>query len=92
MNAVEGLVAPGQVISDAQAAEISTLVKAMAIEMTARDKGTGATPRNPYQAVFGELYRRFRVSSYHNIPLRRFGDVMSWLRDYQETMDAHGAS
>ncbi len=92
MNAVEGLVAPGQVISDAQAAEISTLVKAMATEMTARDKGTGATGRNPYQAVFGELYRRFRVSSYHTIPLRRFGDVMSWLRDYQETMDAHGAS
>ncbi len=92
MNAVEGMVAPGQVISDAQAAEISTLVKAIATEMTARDKGTGAKGRNPYQAVFGELYRRFRVSSYHNIPLRRFGDVMSWLRDYQETMDAHGES
>jgi hypothetical protein len=92
MNAVEGLVAPGQVISDAQAAEISTLVKAMATEMTARDKGTGATGRNPYQAVFGELYRRFRVSSYHTIPLRRFGEVMAWLKEYQETMDAHGAS
>ncbi len=92
MNAVEGMVAPGQVISDAQAAEISTLVKAIATEMAARDKGSGATGPNPYQSVFGELYRRFRVSSYHNIPVRRFGEVMAWLKDYQDTMDAHGSA
>jgi len=91
MNAVEGMVAPGQVISDAQAAEISTLVKAIATEMAERDKGSGVKGRNPYQAVFGELYRRFRVSSYHNIPLRRFGEVMAWLKEYQDTMDAHGS-
>jgi len=92
MNAVEGMVAPGQVISDAQAAEISTLVKAIATEMAAREKGSGATGPNPYQSVFGELYRRFRVSSYHNIPVRRFGEVMAWLKDYQDTMDAHGSA
>jgi len=92
MNAVEGLVAPGQVISDAQATEISTLVKAIATEMAARAKGSGATGPNPYQSVFGELYRRFRVSSYHNIPVRRFGEVMAWLKDYQDTMDAHGSA
>jgi len=90
MNAVEGAVAPGQVISDSQAAEISALVKAIATEMAARDKTADGKGRNPYQAVFGELYRRFRVSSYHNIPLRRFGEVMTWLREYQETLDAHG--
>ncbi len=90
MNAVEGIIAPGEVISDAQATEISTLVKAIATEMAERAKGTGAKGRNPYQSVFGELYRRFRVSSYHNIPLRRFGEVMAWLREYQDTMDAHG--
>jgi hypothetical protein len=92
MNAVEGMVAPGQVISEAQAAEISTLVKAIATEMAARAKGSGATGPNPYQSVFGELYRRFRVSSYHNIPVRRFGEVMAWLKDYQDTMDAHGSA
>jgi len=90
MSAVEGVVMPGQVISEAQAAEISTLVRAIATEMAAREKGSGATGRNPYQAVFGELYRRFRVSSYHNIPVRRFGEVMAWLREYQESLDAHG--
>jgi len=86
MTAVEGMVSAGETISDTQAAEISTLVKAIATEMAAR----GGAGRNPYQAVFGELYRRFRVSSYHNIPLRRFGEVMAWLREYQESLDARG--
>jgi len=88
VDAIEGVVSPSQVISEAQAAEISTLVKAIATEMAAKDTATGAKGRNPYQAVFGELYRRFRVSSYHNIPLRRFNDVMVWLREYQEALDA----
>ncbi len=90
MSAVEGAVSPGQVISDTQAAEISTLVKAIATEMATQSGGAGNKGRNPYQAVFGELYRRFRVSSYHNIPVRRFGEVMAWLREYQESLDAHG--
>lgn len=92
VDTIEGMVSPGQVISDTQAAEISMLVKAIATEMATRDGGAVGTGkgRNPYQAVFGELYRRFRVSSYHNIPLRRFGEVMAWLREYQDTLDAHG--
>jgi len=90
VNAVEGLMQSDETISEARAAEISTLVRAIATEMAERDKGTGAKGRNPYQAVFAELYRRFRVSSYHNIPLRRFGEVMAWLREYQETLDAYG--
>jgi len=92
VDTIEGLVSPRQVISDTQAAEISTLVKAIATEMAAREGQTVGTGkgRNPYQAVFGELYRRFRVSSYHNIPLRRFGEVMAWLREYQDALDAHG--
>ncbi len=90
VDSIEGMVSGGQVISDAQAAEISALIKAIAAEITARDRAAGNASRNAYQAVFGELYRRFRVSSYHNIPLRRFGEVMAWLRDYQETLDTHG--
>lgn len=55
MSAVEGVVAPGQIISDARAAEISALIKAIAAEVTARDRAAGKTGRNAYQAVFGEL-------------------------------------
>jgi hypothetical protein len=87
---VEGLVTSGETISTAQAAEISALVKAIAGELTERDKCAGQKGRNHYQAIFAELYRRFRVPSYHNVPLARFNEVIQWLRDYQETLDAHG--
>ncbi len=90
VDSLEHLVAPGQVISEAQAAEISALVKAVAAAITEQDRRAGAGGRNPYQAVFGELYRRFRVSSYHNIPARRFAEVMAWLRDYQGGLDESG--
>jgi len=89
MTAVEGMVSTNATISDVQAAEISTLVKAIAIEMVAKGSGTAPKGRNPYQSTFSELYRRFRVSSYHNIPLTKYGEVMAWLREYQETLDTH---
>jgi hypothetical protein len=90
MNAVEGLISSGETISNAQAAEISALVKAIAAELTETDRKAGRMGRNHYQAIFAELYRRFRVPSYHNVPLARFNEVIQWLRDYQETLDAHG--
>lgn len=90
VGSIEGLVAPGQVISEAQAAEISALVKAIATEMAGCDTGTGRTGRNPYQAVFGELYRRFRVSSYHNIPAGTYADVMAWLGEYHGPAGTQG--
>jgi hypothetical protein len=85
VNAVEGMVTSGATISETQAAEISALVRSIAGELAQRGVG-----KNPYQGVFSALYRQFRVSSYHNIPAKRFGEVMAWLRDYQETLDAHG--
>jgi hypothetical protein len=85
LNAVESMVTTGQTISETQAAEISALVRSIAGELAQRGAG-----KNPYQGVFSALYREFRVSSYHNIPARRFAEVMAWLRDYQETLDAHG--
>ena len=85
LNAVESMVTMGQTISETQAAEISALVRSIAGELAQRGAG-----KNPYQGVFSALYREFRVSSYHNIPARRFAEVMAWLKDYQETLDAHG--
>ncbi len=84
VGSIEGLVAPGQVINETQAAEISALVKAIATELAAVDKETGQKGRNPYQAVFGELYRRFRVSSYHNIPASK----LCWLLSPSERTPA----
>jgi len=56
--------------------------------MGGRGKGTGQKGRSPYQAVFGELYRRSRVSSCHNIPAGTYADVMAWLTEYHGTVDS----
>lgn len=85
MDTVEGMVSQGDTISEAQAAEISALVRAIAGELAARGAG-----KNPYQSVFGALYHEFRVASYRQIPAGKFTAVMRWLREYQETLDAHG--
>jgi hypothetical protein len=86
LNSVEALRAPGQVISEVKAVEISALVKALAAALAERDKDSGRKGRNPYQSVFGELYRRFRVSSYHNVPADKFVEVMVWLHEYRQTI------
>ncbi len=46
--------------------------------------------RNAYAAVFGELYRRFGVSSYKNVPASRFADVMAWLEEERQVVGGDG--
>ncbi|MDP9315451.1 MAG: ORF6C domain-containing protein [Chloroflexota bacterium] len=76
LTAIEEHVAPSATISDAQAAELANLVKAIATELSARDK-----TKNLYQSVFGELYRRFRVSSYKRVRQHQFAEVMAFLEE-----------
>lgn len=61
-------------ITAAQAAEIAGAVKAVAYELGQR----GIT--NPYQQVWGELYRRFGVNSYKSLPRSRFQEALDWLQ------------
>ena len=68
---------PDVLITDRQAGEIAAAVKAVAFELTQRDKS-----RNWYQSIYGELYRRFGVSSYKQVPADQFGAVMAWLKEY----------
>lgn len=70
------------VISEAQALEIAGAVKAVA--HTLEGQGT----LNPYQRVYGELYRRFNVSGYKNLPLARFAEAMAWLKKWHEELTA----
>lgn len=67
-------------ITEAQAAEVSQAVKALAALLTERGQAGG---QNAYQAVFGELYRRFGVSSYKNLPAARFADALAFLDDWR---------
>ena len=62
------------VITDAQATEIKAAVQAIAQAMQQR-----GTPGNPYQGLWNELFRRFRVPSYARIKLSQYPAVMAWL-------------
>ena len=86
VKAMQAVLAPGNVITPAQAAEISQHIKALAETLTRRDP-----TKNHYQGLFGELYRRFRVPSYREITTDHFPAVMDWLRDFQRTLDEGGA-
>lgn len=60
-------------ISDGQAAEIALAVKNVGQALTARGD------KNGYAQVYSEMYRRWRVSSYKNLPAARYQEVLDWL-------------
>lgn len=75
LKEVEGRVSPGQPITNEQAAEIKELVKAVAMAQ-------GGKPEN-FQAIWGEMYRRFGVGSYKLIPQSKYADVLAFLNDWR---------
>jgi len=76
---------PGATITDEQAAELSTRVKVIAEELTRQTAGT-PHQKNYYASLFGELHRRFRVSSYMNLTIEKYEQAMSWLGDYDDAL------
>lgn len=69
----------GEHVTEAQAAQISQAVKAVAMAIGKKTK------RNEFGGVYGELYRKFSVSSYKAIPQRRFDDVMAFLNEWLQS-------
>lgn len=69
----------GEHVTEAQAAQISQAVKAVAMAIGKRTK------RNEFGGVYGELYRKFSVSSYKAIPQRRFEEVMTFLNEWLQS-------
>jgi len=69
-------------ISNTQASRISQAVKAVAMEFS---KKSG---RNEYGGVYGQLYRKFEVASYRELPANKYEDAMGWLSEwYQQLTD-----
>lgn len=79
LSAVETRVIPGAHISDDQAQEIATQVKALAELLTSKEQG-----KNHYQGIFAELYRRFGVSSYKLIRQEHYEGVLQFLEDWRK--------
>jgi len=72
---------PATLITDDQAETISATVKALAELMTSKAQG-----KNHYQGIFSELYRCYGVSSYKNIRLEQYGQVLPFLDDWRESV------
>ncbi len=76
----ERVAAPGSAITEEQASQVSQSVKAVAMEL---GKKSG---RNEYGGVYGELYRRFGITSYKLLPAEKFDEAMKWLGEWYATL------
>ena len=75
---LEERTAPSNQITDAQASQISQAVKAVAMKLSEK------TGRNEYGGVYGELYRKFEITSYKLLPVGEFKDAMTWLSEWYQ--------
>ncbi len=74
---LEGAIAAdGAVVTQDQAMQISQAIKLVAIE---QGKKSG---RNEFGATYGELYRRFGITSYKLAPSQKFQEIMGWLNEW----------
>lgn len=71
---------PGRHVTPEQASQISQAVKAVAMQLS---KTSG---RNEYGGVYGELYRKFGITSYKLLPAGRFEEAMKWLSDWYSSL------
>jgi hypothetical protein len=73
-------------ISEAQAAELALAVKTVANVFVQHGAANG------YQRVYGELYRRYSISSYKSLPRRRLQEALEWLRSWYQEVEGEGAN
>jgi len=78
---LEQRVAPGQPVTEEQASQISQAVKAVALVLT---KKSGSSQ---FGAVYGELYRKFGITSYKMLPANRFDKAMKFLSDWHGSLE-----
>jgi hypothetical protein len=71
---------PGQNVTPDQAMQISQAVKTIAMVLS---KATGT---NQYGSVYGQLYRKFGITSYKLLPANRFPEAMEFLTDWHQNL------
>ena len=84
VTALEQKVVPGQPVTEEQASQIGQAVKAVAIALGQK------SGRNEFGGVYGELYRKFGVTSYKMLPARRFDEAMKFLTDWYGEVTGEG--
>jgi hypothetical protein len=81
LTTVERRIDPKNVVTEEQAAVISSRVKALAMLLTSQDPS-----KNHFGGIFGELYRRCRVSDYKSIRQDQFDDVIQFLDEWHDAV------
>ncbi len=76
LGALELQVSPQATIAEQQAAEIALAVKQVGQALAEQGTRTG------YGQVYGELYRRYGIASYKNLPQTKFSEVLAWLHTW----------
>lgn len=69
-----GSITPDQATAVSQA--VKTVARALGIQ----------TGRNEYGGVYGELYRRYRIPTYRELPASKYDDAIKWLSDWLESL------
>lgn len=72
---------PQRFITPDQAMQLSQAVKTVAMKLSI------ASGRNEYGGVYGELYRKFGITSYKQLPAAKFDEAMSWLNEWREGIE-----
>ncbi len=72
---------PDRFVTPDQASQISQAVKTIAMKLS---KKSG---RNEYGGVYGELYRKFGITSYKQLPAAKFNAAMKWLNEWRESIE-----
>lgn len=73
----------GRTVTPDQASQISQAVKAVAIALG------NQTKRNEFGAVYGELYRKFGITSYKLLPAKQFDEALNFLTEWHQNMVGH---
>ena len=80
LEEIESKLADDSVISEAQASQLSQAVKAVAIVLGQQ------TGRNEFGACYGEIYRKFSITSYRQLPRSKFEEAMVFLTEWHQSL------
>jgi hypothetical protein len=80
---LEQRITPGALVTDDQASQISEAVKTVAIAL---GKKSG---RNEFGAIYGEMYRKFGITGYKQLPASKFQLAMDWLNQWHQDIESN---
>jgi hypothetical protein len=81
LSALELHLNPQEQLTETQAGELALAVKAVGQALSGPDR-----TKNGYPQVYAELYRRYRISSYKNLPQGKFNEAMTWLHQWHQEL------